>query len=158
MRGHVQSINSLLHCFLPCGKTSIFQYFWGVLFSVPFARSPAPSQPCVSMCVAPGCEGVAAINTINSVMGVNLDTLRPEPTVEGYSTPGGYSYRAVKPIALAKVGGRALRASWGTARRAFSSSERVQLLSWNLSHHRSQCITCAVPASSNNSFLPIVLN
>lgn len=50
-----------------------------------------------------GCEGVAAINTIASVMGVNLQTLRPEPCVEGYSTPGGYSSRAVKPIALAKV-------------------------------------------------------
>jgi hypothetical protein len=36
-------------------------------------------------------------------MGINLDTLRPEPCVEGYSTPGGYSYRAVKPIALEKV-------------------------------------------------------
>ena len=50
-----------------------------------------------------GCDGVAAINTINSIMGVNLDTLRPEPTVEGYTTPGGYSSTAVKPIALAKV-------------------------------------------------------
>jgi len=50
-----------------------------------------------------GCEGIAAINTIQCVMGVNLDTLRPDPSVEGYSTPGGYSYRAVKPIALAKV-------------------------------------------------------
>ncbi len=50
-----------------------------------------------------GCEGVAAINTIQSVMGINLQTLRPEPCVEGYSTPGGYSSRAVKPIALAKV-------------------------------------------------------
>ena len=38
-----------------------------------------------------------------SVMGINLKTLRPEPTVEGYSTPGGYSCAAVKPIALAKV-------------------------------------------------------
>ncbi|MFZ4682098.1 MAG: NAD-dependent dihydropyrimidine dehydrogenase subunit PreA [Terrimicrobiaceae bacterium] len=47
-----------------------------------------------------GCEGVAAINTIRSVIGVNLDTLRPEPSVEGYSTPGGYSSKAVKPIAL----------------------------------------------------------
>ena len=36
-------------------------------------------------------------------MGINLDTLRPEPSVEGYTTPGGYSYKAVKPIALAKV-------------------------------------------------------
>lgn len=50
-----------------------------------------------------GCEGVSAINTIASVMGVNLETLRPEPCVEGYSTPGGYSSRAVKPIALAKA-------------------------------------------------------
>lgn len=33
---------------------------------------------------------------------MNLDTLRPEPNVEGYSTPGGYSWKAVKPIALAK--------------------------------------------------------
>ncbi len=53
--------------------------------------------------LAAGCEGVAAINTITSVMGINLDTLRPEPSVEGYSTPGGYSSKAVKPIALAKV-------------------------------------------------------
>jgi dihydropyrimidine dehydrogenase (NADP+)/dihydropyrimidine dehydrogenase (NAD+) subunit PreA len=36
-------------------------------------------------------------------MGVNLDTLRPEPSVEGYTTPGGYSSRAVKPIALRMV-------------------------------------------------------
>lgn len=47
-----------------------------------------------------GCEGIAAINTIRSVLGVNLDTLRPEPTVEGFTTPGGYSSRAVMPIAL----------------------------------------------------------
>jgi len=53
--------------------------------------------------VLTGCEGIAAINTIRSVIGINLDTLRPEPSVEGYSTPGGYSYRAVKPIALERV-------------------------------------------------------
>jgi dihydroorotate dehydrogenase subfamily 1 len=50
-----------------------------------------------------GCEGIAAINTILSVMGVNLETLRPEPTVEGYSVPGGYSCKAVRPIALRMV-------------------------------------------------------
>lgn len=50
-----------------------------------------------------GASGLSAINTIRSVMGVNLDTLRPEPTVEGYTTPGGYSSRAVKPIALRMV-------------------------------------------------------
>ena len=47
-----------------------------------------------------GCQGVSAINTILSVMGINLDTLRPEPTVEGYTTPGGYSCKAIRPIAL----------------------------------------------------------
>jgi dihydropyrimidine dehydrogenase (NADP+)/dihydropyrimidine dehydrogenase (NAD+) subunit PreA len=50
-----------------------------------------------------GADGLSAINTIRCVMGVNLDTLRPEPTVEGYTTPGGYSSRAVKPIALRMV-------------------------------------------------------
>ncbi|MCE9518789.1 MAG: NAD-dependent dihydropyrimidine dehydrogenase subunit PreA [Verrucomicrobia bacterium] len=50
-----------------------------------------------------GATGLSAINTIRSVCGVNLDTLRPEPTVEGYTTPGGYSSRAVKPIALRMV-------------------------------------------------------
>src|ERR1039457_5682397 len=50
-----------------------------------------------------GCHGLSAINTIRSVMGINLDTLRPEPSVEGWTTPGGYSSRAVKPIALRMV-------------------------------------------------------
>lgn len=47
-----------------------------------------------------GADGIAAINTIRSVLGVDLKTLRPEPSVEGYTTPGGYSCQAVKPIAL----------------------------------------------------------
>jgi len=47
-----------------------------------------------------GCDGISAINTIRCVMGVDLETLRPEPTVEGYTTPGGYSCQAVMPIAL----------------------------------------------------------
>jgi dihydropyrimidine dehydrogenase (NADP+)/dihydropyrimidine dehydrogenase (NAD+) subunit PreA len=50
-----------------------------------------------------GCEGVSAINTILCVTSVNLETLRPEPTVEGYSVPGGYSCIAVRPIALRMV-------------------------------------------------------
>ncbi|KAM2487821.1 hypothetical protein ACFX1W_039695 [Malus domestica] len=60
------------------------------------------TQP-ARVALSSGCEGVAAINTIMSVMGINLTTLRPEPCVEGYSTPGGYSAKAVHPIALAKV-------------------------------------------------------
>jgi dihydroorotate dehydrogenase subfamily 1 len=47
-----------------------------------------------------GCDGISAINTIRSVLGVDLNTLRPEPTVEGFTTLGGYSCQAVMPIAL----------------------------------------------------------
>jgi dihydropyrimidine dehydrogenase (NADP+) len=54
------------------------------------------------VCLEKNMDGIAAINTIMSIMGVNLDTLAPEPCVEGHSTPGGYSYKAVRPIALAK--------------------------------------------------------
>lgn len=50
-----------------------------------------------------GASGLAAINTILSVMGIDLETLRPQPTVEGYSVPGGYSCKAVRPIALRMV-------------------------------------------------------
>jgi len=55
-----------------------------------------------------GADGISAINTILSVIGVNLDTLRPMPTVEGYTVPGGYSAQAVKPIALRMVSQLAL--------------------------------------------------
>src|SRR5205809_3967003 len=50
-----------------------------------------------------GAVGISAINTILSVIGVNLDTLRPMPTVEGYTVPGGYSSQSVRPIALRHV-------------------------------------------------------
>jgi dihydroorotate dehydrogenase subfamily 1 len=50
-----------------------------------------------------GAHGVSAINTILACIGINMKTLRPQPTVEGHSTFGGYSYLAVKPIALRMV-------------------------------------------------------
>jgi dihydropyrimidine dehydrogenase (NADP+)/dihydropyrimidine dehydrogenase (NAD+) subunit PreA len=50
-----------------------------------------------------GCQGVSAINTILCIMSVDLETLRPEPSVEGYTVPGGYSCVAVRPIALRMV-------------------------------------------------------
>src|SRR3954464_423305 len=53
--------------------------------------------------LAAGCQGISAINTILCVMGVDLETLRPEPTVEGYTVPGGYSCLAIRPIALRMV-------------------------------------------------------
>lgn len=53
--------------------------------------------------VEAGADGISAINTILSVVGIDLDTLRPMPTVEGYTTPGGYSGLAARPIALRHV-------------------------------------------------------
>ena len=50
-----------------------------------------------------GASGVSAINTILACIGINLKTLKPLPTVEGHSTFGGYSYLAVRPIALRMV-------------------------------------------------------
>ena len=47
-----------------------------------------------------GADGIAAINTIKSVTGVNLHTFVAQPAVHGQSAVGGYSGNAVKPIAL----------------------------------------------------------
>ncbi|MCY0877433.1 MAG: NAD-dependent dihydropyrimidine dehydrogenase subunit PreA [Firmicutes bacterium] len=50
--------------------------------------------------VAGGAHALSLINTINSVMGVDLDTWRPIPDVDGRGSHGGYCGPAVKPIAL----------------------------------------------------------
>src|ERR1700756_1166336 len=47
-----------------------------------------------------GADGLSAINTINSITGVDLDTFTPRPDVGGQSAHGGYCGPAVKPIAL----------------------------------------------------------
>ena len=47
-----------------------------------------------------GADGIALINTVNSIMGIDLDTLTPIPSVRGHGTHGGYCGPAVKPIAL----------------------------------------------------------
>ena len=52
---------------------------------------------------AGGADAVSLINTINSITSVNLDTLSPEPTIDGKGTHGGYCGPAVKPIALNMV-------------------------------------------------------
>ena len=51
-----------------------------------------------------GANGIAAINTIKSITDVDIDSLIPEPQVNGKSSLGGYSGRAVKPIALRYIG------------------------------------------------------
>ena len=47
-----------------------------------------------------GTNGLSLINTIQSVTGIDLDTLVPNPNVGGQSVFGGYCGPAVKPIAL----------------------------------------------------------
>jgi len=50
--------------------------------------------------VAGGADGLSLINTIKSIVGVDLDRMVPLPRVGGGSTNGGYCGPAVKPIAL----------------------------------------------------------
>jgi dihydropyrimidine dehydrogenase (NAD+) subunit PreA len=50
-----------------------------------------------------GANGLSLINTIQSIIGVDLDRLVPLPRVAGASSHGGYCGPAVKPIALRMV-------------------------------------------------------
>ncbi|GGH07890.1 NAD-dependent dihydropyrimidine dehydrogenase subunit PreA [Silvibacterium dinghuense] len=50
-----------------------------------------------------GADAISAINTINSITSVDLDTLTARPDVDGKSSHGGYCGPAVKPIALNMV-------------------------------------------------------
>ncbi len=50
-----------------------------------------------------GATAVSLINTVNSIIGVDLDAMAPRPTIDGKGTHGGYCGEAVKPIALHMV-------------------------------------------------------
>jgi dihydropyrimidine dehydrogenase (NAD+) subunit PreA len=50
--------------------------------------------------VAAGANALSLINTINSIVGVDLDTLELTPSIGGKGGHGGYAGPAVKPIAL----------------------------------------------------------
>ncbi|SDO84919.1 dihydropyrimidine dehydrogenase (NAD+) subunit PreA [Rhodoferax sp. OV413] len=50
-----------------------------------------------------GADAVSLINTINSIMGVDPDSLMMSPTTGGLGSHGGYCGPAVKPIALNMV-------------------------------------------------------
>jgi len=50
-----------------------------------------------------GADAVSLINTINSIMGVDPDTLTMSPSTGGMGSHGGYCGPAVKPIALNMV-------------------------------------------------------
>jgi len=50
-----------------------------------------------------GADAVSLINTINSIVSVDLDSMSPEPSINGMGTHGGYCGPAVKPIAMSMV-------------------------------------------------------
>jgi len=50
-----------------------------------------------------GADAVSLINTVNSIVSVDLDQMAPTPVVDGKGTHGGYCGTAVKPIALNMV-------------------------------------------------------
>ncbi|MBM7600663.1 dihydropyrimidine dehydrogenase (NAD+) subunit PreA [Virgibacillus halotolerans] len=51
-----------------------------------------------------GADAISMINTINSLMGVDIDTWNTIPNVNGMGAHGGYCGPAVKPIALNMIG------------------------------------------------------
>ena len=63
----------------------------------PNVHSVVPTGKAV---VEAGTNALSLINTIQSVTGIDLDTLVPNPYVAGKSVFGGYCGPAVKPIAL----------------------------------------------------------
>jgi len=50
-----------------------------------------------------GADAVSLINTISSIMAVDLDQMSPWPVIDGQGSHGGYCGPAVKPIALNMV-------------------------------------------------------
>ncbi|MFA5793578.1 MAG: 4Fe-4S dicluster-binding protein [Candidatus Brocadiia bacterium] len=51
-------------------------------------------------CAKAGADALSGINTVKSIAGVDIENLRPIPSVSGNSATGGYGGAAVKPIAL----------------------------------------------------------
>ena len=60
----------------------------------------ADMSPAAEAAKRGGADGIAAINTIKSIIGVDPETFVSSPAVNGMSAVGGYSGNAVKPIAL----------------------------------------------------------
>ncbi|MBQ7183003.1 MAG: NAD-dependent dihydropyrimidine dehydrogenase subunit PreA [Clostridia bacterium] len=72
--------------------------------SIPVIVKPTPNvaemAPAGRAAKRGGADGLSAINTIKSVVGVDMHTYLSAPAVRGRSAVGGYSGNAVKPIAL----------------------------------------------------------
>ncbi len=72
--------------------------------SIPVLAKLTPNvtrmSPAAEAALRGGADGIAAINTIKSIMGINPHSYVSSPDVRGISAIGGYSGSAVKPIAL----------------------------------------------------------
>jgi len=60
----------------------------------------ADMRPIAARVKEAGAAGITCINTVKGLIGFDLDTFAPLPSVKGQSTEGGYSGPAIKPIAL----------------------------------------------------------
>ena len=72
--------------------------------TLPFLAKMTPNignmEPSAIAAIKGGADGIAAINTIKSITGLKLDNLSSYPDIRGKSSTGGYSGKAIKPIAL----------------------------------------------------------
>lgn len=50
-----------------------------------------------------GAAGICAIDSLEAIAGVNPSTMEPLPSVRGSTSHGGYTGRAIKPVALRSV-------------------------------------------------------
>ena len=76
--------------------------------SIPVLSKLTPNveymNPAAAAALRGGADGLTAINTIRSIVGINLHTYVSSPAVRGMSAIGGYSGNAVHPIALRFIG------------------------------------------------------
>ena len=91
----IGQVPELVERFTACARRSttlplLVKFTPNVESMVPFAQAAKRG----------GADGISAINTIKSVIGINPHTYISSPAVRGMSAVGGYSGAAVKPISL----------------------------------------------------------
>lgn len=59
-----------------------------------------PLSPLAIAVKKAGANAISTINTISSISSIDLETMCPNPNIDGKSAPSGLSGKAVKPIAL----------------------------------------------------------
>ncbi len=91
----IGQVPELVECFTASAKSAC-----SIPVLVKLTPNVAEMSPAGEAALRGGADGLAAINTIRSIVGVNPHTYISSPAVHGHSAIGGYSGNAVKPIAL----------------------------------------------------------